>query len=78
MDEIVVEESRRPPLRWAPRSVVTLVRSEDSPKARMCILAMYANRYADRVVTCPSFPWRTYFQQRIPVETRSDGLIELL
>ena len=73
--EIIVVEGKS--LRW-PRDVVTMVHSKNLPKARTCILTMYADYYADPLVTCPTFSWQRYFEQCIPFETRNGGLIVLL
>ena len=64
------------PFRWE-RDCITVVATKGLPKARTCILAMYAKDFADSIVTFKEFPWTKYFDGCIPFETRNGGLILL-
>ena len=75
MEALGVEGNR--PLRWT-RDAVTMVDSKNLSKARTCILAMYADHYADRLVTCATFPWQRHFERCIHFDTVNGGLIVLL
>lgn len=64
------------PFRWV-RDCITVVATQGLPKARTCILAMYAKDFADSLATFQTFPWTEYFHGCIPFETKNGGLILL-
>jgi hypothetical protein len=73
MDTIQVQGQ---PLRWVRDSVI-IIATRGLSKARCCIIAMYSDHFADKVVTLKDFPWNNYFQGCILVETRNGGLLVL-